>query len=68
VSLQVMLLDYWVASTKPGAALDRSQGWLPWQGRGSFLAPRDRGPEAGMHCLEGHYPAIAGSRSVASAR
>src|SRR5437762_7098435 len=44
----------WVASTKPGAALARGQGWLPWQGRGWFMAPRDRGPEAGMHCWTGH--------------
>src|SRR5688572_20619675 len=25
--------------TKPGAALARGQGWLPWQGRGWFPAP-----------------------------
>jgi hypothetical protein len=54
VSLQVMLSSFWVASTKPGAALVRGQGWLPWQGRGWFLAPRDRGPEAGVRRLEGH--------------
>ncbi len=54
VSLRVMLSSFWVASTKPGAALVRGRGWLPWQGRGWFLAPRDRGPEAGMYCPEGH--------------
>src|SRR5687767_5344793 len=36
--------SFWVASTKPGAALARRQGWTPWQGRGWSLAPRDRGP------------------------
>jgi len=51
--------SFWVASTKPGAALARGQGWLPWQGRGWFLAPCDRGPEAGMYCLEGHYSFVA---------
>ena len=34
VPLPVMLSSLWVASTKPEAALVRSQGWLPWQGRG----------------------------------
>src|SRR3712207_4126170 len=43
-----------VASTKPGAALGRGQGWAPWQGRGWSLAPRDRGREPGMDCLMGH--------------
>src|SRR4029450_3153190 len=38
VVLPVSLLDAWVASTKPGAALVRSQGWPPWQGRGWALA------------------------------
>jgi hypothetical protein len=47
-----MLFSFWVASTKPGAALVRGQGWLPWQG---FLAPRDRGPEVNVHWLEGHW-------------
>jgi hypothetical protein len=50
-----MLSSFWVASTEPGAALARGQGWLPWQERGWFLALRDRGPEAGVYCLEGHY-------------
>jgi hypothetical protein len=87
VRLQVMLPRFWVASTKPEAALDRGQGWEPWQGRGWALAPEgtacgaalrlagfprepsemtgrqrseiranegDRGPEAGVYCLEGH--------------
>src|SRR5947207_12199349 len=49
-----MLSSFRVASTKPGAALGRGQGWLPWQGRGRFLAPRDRGPEAGVYCLKRH--------------
>src|SRR5437764_5170134 len=44
-----MLPSSWVASTKPGAALVRGQGWLPGQGRGWFLAPRDRGPGAGVY-------------------
>jgi hypothetical protein len=26
----VMLPSFWVASTKPEAALVRSQGWQPW--------------------------------------
>jgi len=30
VPLQVMFPSFWVASTKPGAALGRSQGWQPW--------------------------------------
>jgi hypothetical protein len=47
-----MLPSFWVASTKPEAALVRGQGWLPWQGRGWFLAQRDRGPEAGEYCPE----------------
>src|ERR1051325_12105204 len=50
----VMPSSLWVASTKPGAALVRGQGWLPWQGRGWFLAPRDRGPEADARCRTGH--------------
>src|SRR5947208_16736215 len=47
--------SFWVASTKPEAALARGQGWQPWQERGWTLAPRDRGPEAGMYCWKGHY-------------
>jgi len=43
--LPVVLSRLWVASTKPEAALARSQGWQPRQGRGWILAPRDRGPE-----------------------
>jgi hypothetical protein len=54
VPLQVMLSSLWVVSTKPGAGLARSQGWEPWQGRGWFLAPRDRGSEADKYCLKGH--------------
>src|SRR5947208_14794509 len=46
--------SFWVASTKPEAALARSQGWQPWQERGWALAPRDRGAEAGMYCWMGH--------------
>jgi hypothetical protein len=30
VALPVTLPDAWVASTKPEAALARSQGWEPW--------------------------------------
>ena len=49
VALQVMLPRVWVASTKPGAALAHVKGSLqPLHGRGWFLAPRDRGPEAGV--------------------
>jgi hypothetical protein len=55
VLLQVMLSSFWVATTKREAALVRSQGWSPWQGRGWTLAQRDRGPEAGVYCLERHY-------------
>src|SRR5207237_7722726 len=47
--------SFWVASTKPEAALARGQGLKPWQERGWALAPRDRGPEAGMYCWMGHY-------------
>jgi hypothetical protein len=50
-----VLFEFWVASTKPGAAFDRGQGWQPWQGRGWFLAQRDRGPEADMYRPERHY-------------
>src|SRR6266550_6912778 len=57
VPLQVMPSGFWVASIKPGATLARGQGWLPWQGRGWFLAPRDRGPETDMDCLEGQWSA-----------
>src|SRR5437764_10717002 len=46
--------SFWVASTKPEAALARGQGWQPWQERGWTLAPRDRGPEAGMYCWMRH--------------
>ena len=40
---------------KPEAALVRGQGSKPWQGRGWTLAPRDRGPGAGMYCWKGHH-------------
>ena len=30
VPLPVMLSSFWVAGTKPAAALVRSQGWQPW--------------------------------------
>ena len=50
--------SFWVASTKPEAALARGQGWQPWQEGGWTLAPRDRGPEAGMYCWMGHYGKI----------
>src|SRR4029453_11027122 len=53
--LPVMLPSFWVVSTKPGAALGRVKGSLqPLQGRGWFLAPRDRGPGAGVECWKGH--------------
>ena len=52
-----MLSSFWVASTKPGAALARVKGSLqPLQARGWFLAPRDRGAEAVVHCLRRHEP------------
>src|SRR5436190_23047015 len=47
--------SFWVASTKPEAALARGQGFQPWQEGGWDLAPRDRGPEAGMYCWKRHY-------------
>ncbi|TML39391.1 MAG: citrate/2-methylcitrate synthase [Actinobacteria bacterium] len=34
--------------------LEQYAGWQPWQERGWTLAPRDRGPEAGMYCWMGH--------------
>jgi hypothetical protein len=49
-----MLPRFWVASTKPEAALARSQGRQPWQERGSTLAQCDRGPETGMYRLVWH--------------
>src|SRR5918999_2919937 len=49
-----MLPSFWVASTKPESALVRRQGQKPWQGRGWALAPRDRGPGAGVYCWVGH--------------
>jgi hypothetical protein len=49
-----MLSSFWVGSTKPEAAHGRSEGWLPLQGRGWTLAPRDRGPEAGKYRWTGH--------------
>src|SRR5437764_1888199 len=54
VPLPVVPPSFWVASTKPEAALARGQGWQPWQEGGWALAPRDRGPEAGMYCWKGH--------------
>jgi len=47
--------SFWVASTKPEDALVRRHGWMPWQGRGWRLAPRDRPREADMHCVIAHY-------------
>ena len=54
VPIQVIQPGFCVASTKPEVALARRQGRQPWQGRGWAPAPRDRGAEAGLHCLEGH--------------
>src|SRR5881227_3142881 len=54
--------SFWFASTKPEAALARGQGWQPWQERGWTLAPRDRGPEAGMYCWKGHYLLLPAKR------
>ena len=65
--LPVVPSSFWVASTKPEAALARGQGWQPWQERGWTLAPRDRGPEAGMYCWMRHYYAVgAVSRGLTS--
>jgi hypothetical protein len=54
VPLRVMLPRFWVASTKPERALRRAKAEKPSRGGGCALAPRDRGPEAGVYCLEGH--------------
>jgi hypothetical protein len=61
VPLQVMLSSFWVVSAKPGTALVGRQGRWLWQGRGWFLAPRDRWPEAGEYCMKGtlHYLACS---------
>src|SRR5206468_11797676 len=72
VPLPVMPPSFWVASTKPEATFARCQGWQPWQERGWTLAPRDRGPEAGMYCWMGHLgrrnrvarPDLAGAGGV----
>ncbi len=67
--LPVMLPSFWVVSTKPGAALGRVKGSLqPLQGRGWFLAPRDRGPEAGVDCWRGHQFVTYGSSAISRAR
>jgi hypothetical protein len=63
-----MLPRFWVVSTKPEAALARGQGWWPWQERGWALAPRDRGPEAGVYCLEGHSGVVTGVEETDEAR
>src|SRR5918995_942119 len=52
--LPVMPPSLRVASTKPEFALGRGKVRRPWRGRGWALAPRDRGPEAGMHGRMGH--------------
>src|SRR5215204_2815350 len=36
----------------------------PWRRRGSARAPRDRGPEAGVCCLEGHLLAASDHQTV----
>ena len=54
VPLPVVPSSFWVASTKrckdAGSAHSGSYG----RDRGRRSAPRDRGPEAGMHCWKGH--------------
>jgi tRNA-2-methylthio-N6-dimethylallyladenosine synthase len=50
----VMPPSSWVASTKSETALARGEGCEPSQERGWALAPRDRGPGAGMYCRPGH--------------
>ena len=61
-----MLPRFWVASTKPGAALARVKGSVqPLQGRGRSLAQRDRRPEAGVYSLRGHYPPLEAARNSA---
>src|SRR5687767_14621450 len=61
-----MLPRFWVASTEPERALGRGKACQPWRGRGWPLAMRDRGPEAGVHCLEGHLIALAPSLPAAA--
>ena len=53
--LPVIPAEFRVASTKPAAALGRSAGSMPAQGRGWLPAPRDSGPETVVDCREGHY-------------
>src|SRR5215210_4018520 len=49
-----MLPSVWVAGTKPEVAIRRAKADQPLRGGGWPLAPRDRGPEAGMYRLERH--------------
>src|SRR4029453_9201669 len=42
------------ARQKRGPPLRRKKVGNPWRGGGWALAPRDRGPEAGMYCWAGH--------------
>jgi tyrosyl-tRNA synthetase len=51
-----MLPRFWVASTKPEAALIRSQGWTCLgKDEGGFWRRVIAGQGPGVHCREGHY-------------
>jgi tyrosyl-tRNA synthetase len=51
-----MLPRFWVASTKPEAALIRSQGWTCLgKDEGGFWRCVIAGQGPGVHCREGHY-------------
>src|SRR6266516_6722915 len=54
-----MLTRSWFASTKCGKDAGSRHSRSYGGDRGRRSAPRDRGPEAGGHLLEGHYPASA---------
>jgi hypothetical protein len=52
--LQVMLPRFWVASTKPEAALGRSQGWFSLgKGEGGLWRRVIAGQKRWPYCLEG---------------
>ena len=54
VPLQVMPSSFWVASTKRCKDAGSADSGTYRRDRGRRSAPRDRGPEADMYCLEGH--------------
>ena len=55
VPLPGMPSSFWVASTKRCKDAGSAHMQAPGRDRGRRSAPRDRGPEAGMYCLKGHY-------------